>query len=440
MSDNFNLTSQSEYLENLKKQELRDLYLYIVLPLLFVIAFLVVGFYIYKKCSEKKAINEIREIQDNISVESNSFSRSRSSSASRPRSLNIQQNNPLVNENISNILELNSKSLKKHEEAMENLRKKYGNKLLIKYLLTRKIINVNYNNSLLEEFGDVCTICMENFVDKVIISKTPCEHIFHKECFNKYLKGIQKDDKLKCPNCNQNLLLNRVFLKLRNKKNLTLNCDKKKLKNKANNTPSNKQDKEITIIDCDGDSDKNNHHNITYKDENESNYQDNEIITIKQKNRKNNNNYLLPSVGNKDIYLNLNVNNEINIKKNNDDINIFNPIELKINKNVNLEEDGKNTDSARKKFIKLNNKNNKNNETNSRSQKNKNLLNQNNKSALLVDNKFSSSILPLKDGMIVPQKTDFQENMVNDTRGVLYKNNNKKMIISRVDLSPIESN
>ena len=147
-----------------------------------------------------------------------------------------------------------------HEERMENIRKKYGNSLLIKILIKKRIEEVSYNNNYKEEYGDNCTICMNNFVNDIIIYKTPCEHIFHKECFNKFLKNIQNKDKLICPNCNQNLLINKKYLKLRVKAKKIKICkkvDKEKIINYNeitnkyieinNNTNNNKEDSFIII-------------------------------------------------------------------------------------------------------------------------------------------------------------------------------------------------
>ena len=61
---------------------------------------------------------------------------------------------------------------------------------------------IQYTKNLGEQFGAICKICMENFIEHIIINKTPCEHIFNKKYFDTYLKGIQKKDKLLYPNCN----------------------------------------------------------------------------------------------------------------------------------------------------------------------------------------------------------------------------------------------
>ena len=74
-----------------------------------------------------------------------------------------------------------------------------------------------------ENYGDKCTICMDEFQVGLNIYRTPCEHIFHTNCFDKYLKGINKKDKLICPNCNQNLLINKKYMKLRAKKEEIIN-------------------------------------------------------------------------------------------------------------------------------------------------------------------------------------------------------------------------
>ena len=107
--------------------------------------------------------------------------------------------------------------LLKSEEKMETIRKKYGNELCISYLFAKnKIINNKYSSQLKQRFDDICTICLENFCLNIDICITPCEHIFHKKCLMKYLKSIKNKDKLKCPNCNQNLLINKIYLSIKN--------------------------------------------------------------------------------------------------------------------------------------------------------------------------------------------------------------------------------
>jgi hypothetical protein len=95
---------------------------------------------------------------------------------------------------------------------------------------------------------------MNNFLNDIIIYKTPCEHIFHKECFNKYLKNIQNKDKLICPNCNQNLLVNKKYLKLRVK------AKKIKIDKKVDKKDTNNYNNEITNknIEIDNNSSKSN--------------------------------------------------------------------------------------------------------------------------------------------------------------------------------------
>ena len=127
-----------------------------------------------------------------------------------------------------------------HEERMEKIRKKYGNKMLIKILIKQQIECVIYDKNLGLEYGDICTICVNNFLENIEIYRTPCEHIFHKDCFNKYLKKINKKNKLTCPNCNQNLLINKKFLKLRHEK---IKIKKlKKEKESVNNIETDKKE------------------------------------------------------------------------------------------------------------------------------------------------------------------------------------------------------
>ena len=315
----FNATNN----ENFQKQQLRDLYIYIAI-LIGLILVIIGSYALYKKCVEKKATEEIeREYQLLMNNLFNSYTSGISSSQSdpRPQSCNVmnQNNIPSINNDLSsNRVDLT------HEERMENIRKRFGNSILIKCLLKKQIEQINYNKNICEEFGDVCTICMDNFVQNILISKTPCEHIFHKNCFDKYLKGIKKKDKLVCPNCNQNLLVNKKFLKLRAKKS-----DKIEIKKKIIHK---KDDKEMAIF-SNNNNNNNNHKNSMDTNKNDDfSDENNEIIFIVKKKKKN-----------KDIKI-------TNIKDINNNNNIYDPLQ------ANIKENETNAEKEKSKSISLENK------------------------------------------------------------------------------------
>ena len=273
------------------------------------------GYALYKKCVEKRAIQEIeREYQLMIMNLLNSVSSQLSSSHEdkRPNSYNnINQNyiqnyiNEIGEQNINNSNDFN------YEERMEKIRKKFGNSIVIKCLLKKQIEEIQFTKNLAEELGDMCTICMENFIENILISKTPCEHIFHKKCFDTYLKGIQKKDKLLCPNCNQNLLINKKYLKLRAKTKIV------EVKQKINN----KKDIKESELNLENDF-KNRYSVMTNKnEENIVSSNNNEIIFIKKK---------IPKGKNK-ITENKNINLKMTKKK--DEDNIYNPLQIRIKKN-----------------------------------------------------------------------------------------------------------
>ena len=287
-----------------QSQQLKELYIYIA-ALVALIIIILGGYAIYRKCVEKKALQEIeREYELMIFNLLNSMSsQSFSQQDKHPHSFNNinQQNihnfeNGLGSENINNSFDYNP------EERMENIRKKFGNSLVIKCLLKKQIEVILYTKNLFGEYGDNCTICMENFIDQVLISKTPCEHIFHKKCFDIYLKEIQKKDKLLCPNCNQNLLINKKYLKLRAKSN----------KIEVKNLKINKREIKESELNL-----ENRNSVVTVKNEdNLSKEHKNEIIFLKRKYSKKNDK---------------NIKN-INMKRKNDS-DIYNPLAIKINQN-----------------------------------------------------------------------------------------------------------
>ena len=313
------------------KNELKDLFIYMGI-LVGIIILVLIGYSIYKKYIEKKALQEIEQENQYLLNLQNSFNSGSSSQIERrPFSSNSQG---IDNQNYNYEQNLQNYSYEfNHEERMENIRKKYGNSMLIKYLLKKQIEEVPYNQALGEEFGDNCTICMDNFVNQVIIYKTPCEHLFHKECFDKYLKGIKKKDKLTCPNCNQNLLINKKFLKLR------LKTEKLQIEKK---TISRSKEKE-NIYDKDKieyeEIKKNNNNSVMTNKNDENNSKNviknnNEIIFISRK-IKNNKNKI--EINNENTNINsMKEINKNNLNINNNKSNIFVPLEN--NENVNDKE------------------------------------------------------------------------------------------------------
>ena len=240
-------TNNQTSIKDNKKQQLKELYIYIAV-LAGIIIIILVGYALYRKCVERKALQQLElEYQALIYNILNSISSQVSSSLenSQPRSYNGNpdnyQNFDMRSEDINSENDL-------HEERMENLRRKYGNRVLIKCLLKKHIETIEYNKKLEEAYGDKCTICMDGFDIGTNIYKTPCEHIFHIKCFDKYLNGINKKDKLICPNCNQNLLINKKYLKLRAKK---IEIQNQRIINKEDNG------KEIVINNSISDKEKN---------------------------------------------------------------------------------------------------------------------------------------------------------------------------------------
>jgi hypothetical protein len=205
--------------EKNKRKALTELFIYLGV-LVCVVMIILFGYALYKKYIENKAIDEIDEENENIIINLQNSVNSGSSSSEESKRPHSYMNEQAHKQNFdSEVVSQNSNNNNSfnvvHEERMEKIRKKYGNSLVIKILLKKYIEETEYNKNFFENYGDNCTICVNNFVNDEVIFKTSCEHIFHKNCFNKYLKSIKDNNKLVCPNCNQNLLINKKFLKLR---------------------------------------------------------------------------------------------------------------------------------------------------------------------------------------------------------------------------------
>ena len=327
--------------ENLKKQ-ITELLIYLTI-LFSIIIVILVGYSLYKKYLEKKALREI--LRENANYENIQNSISAASQDERNiYSFNYKiydKNNKYIGSELESNNAVNNSFDYNHEERLEKIRKKYGNKMIIKILIKQYIEKVIYNKNLGLEYGDNCTICVNNFLENIEIYRTHCEHIFHKECLNKYLKKVSKKNKLTCPNCNQNLLINKKFLKHRNEnekikiknkkiniKIQNLNININQIQNNVDNFDNIETDKK-RIIDIDEvlTTVKNNADDNIIKNTNDSiDNNKNEIIIIKKRKKE-----FIPKSHKK---------HSMTIENKNNDINIYYPNEniIKSNKTKNNED------------------------------------------------------------------------------------------------------
>ena len=233
---------------NSQKNQLTELFIYV--GILFGLIVIILGGYaIYKYYLEKQALREILRENQNYN---NFLYNSISGASEQERQVYSFNNNNIYNKykgsEVESYNQQNNSFDYNHEERLENIRKKYGNKMLIKILIKQQIEEVIYDKNLGLEYGDNCTICVNNFIENMEIYRTPCEHFFHKDCLNKYLKKLKKKSKLTCPNCNQNLLVNKKFLKLRHE-NKKIKIKDNKITIKNNNLDNFRYDKKDILFD-----------------------------------------------------------------------------------------------------------------------------------------------------------------------------------------------
>ncbi len=115
-------------------------------------------------------------------------------------------NNNLRNDNNNNLnsntvtININDEQKKKENlKKIKNLFEKNG-------CLKSKIYSKEYENK--NKINNKCSICLEKFFINISnISITPCNHIFHSNCLQRWLKKNYL--RPKCPNCNYNLFMNR---------------------------------------------------------------------------------------------------------------------------------------------------------------------------------------------------------------------------------------
>ena len=92
----------------------------------------------------------------------------------------------------------NNEISKENSENIEETNKEKLDKLFSK-TMSEHLYKNEYN-----QYGGGCSICLENFKKKSIVSITPCNHVFHFKCIKNWLyKNIKNT---KCPNCNKDVL------------------------------------------------------------------------------------------------------------------------------------------------------------------------------------------------------------------------------------------
>ena len=170
-----------------QKKQLNELFIYLSI-LIGLIVIILGGYNIYKKYVEKQILREINRENNNYN---NHHSISAASQEERNAySFNAKVYNKYKASEIESYNEPNNSFDFNHEERMEKIRKKYGNKMIIKILLKQQIENVIYDKNMGLEYGDNCTICVNNFIDNMEIYRTPCEHIFHKDNKNIDIENV----------------------------------------------------------------------------------------------------------------------------------------------------------------------------------------------------------------------------------------------------------
>jgi hypothetical protein len=68
-----------------------------------------------------------------------------------------------------------------------------------------KINNITYNIIYFRSDIDVCSICLNNYIDNDLICQIKCFHIYHKSCIDTW---INSSGNLTCPICREELIHN----------------------------------------------------------------------------------------------------------------------------------------------------------------------------------------------------------------------------------------
>ena len=91
-------------------------------------------------------------------------------------------------------------ALEREEMILEEEKKNRHRKKLTEEFLANELKIEIFNDKLNFNDNDICTICFEKFViGESKVSVTPCLHVFHHECIEKWIK--EKITEPHCPNC-----------------------------------------------------------------------------------------------------------------------------------------------------------------------------------------------------------------------------------------------
>ena len=108
---------------------------------------------------------------------------------------------------------------------MEEEKKKNEKKELTEKFLKNELTSQIFNDKINLNDCDMCTICCDKFVlGESQVSVTPCSHVFHHECIEKWVK--EKITNPHCPNCKFSFLdymENKEEMQKDNKEILTIN-------------------------------------------------------------------------------------------------------------------------------------------------------------------------------------------------------------------------
>ena len=108
---------------------------------------------------------------------------------------------------------------------MEEEKKKNAQKELTEKFLKEELTSQIFNDKINLNDCDMCTICCDKFIfGESQVSVTPCSHVFHHECIEKWVK--EKITNPHCPNCKFSFLEymeNKDIIKNNQKDTLTIN-------------------------------------------------------------------------------------------------------------------------------------------------------------------------------------------------------------------------